>query len=77
MSASADPRLTAPSGAGATGGLTPGGAAHNAAKILSTALAVLLIAAAAVLPVAIVVVAGWLVIALARRRLREQALDAG
>jgi uncharacterized protein DUF4349 len=65
------------SGSGATGSLTPGGAAHNAAKILSAALAVLLIAGAAVLPLAIVVVAGWLVIALARRRLREQALDAG
>ena len=63
------------SGGAATGDLTPGGAAHNAAKILDAALAVLLIGAAAILPLAAVVTAGWIVVATARRRLREQALD--
>jgi len=61
-------------GAGA-GGLTPGGAAHDAATILAVALAVVLIAAAALLPVAAVVFALWAAFALTRRRLREQALD--
>ena len=65
------------SGAATTGGdLTPGGAAHSAAKILDAALAVLVIAAAAILPLAVVVTAGWIVVSTARRRLREQALDA-
>ena len=56
--------------------LTPGGAAHNAARILDAALAVLLIGAAAILPLAAVVTAGWIVVTMGRRRLREQALDA-
>ena len=64
------------SGGAATGDLTPGGAAHNAARILDAALAVLLIGAAAILPLAAVVTAGWIVVAMGRRRLREQALDA-
>jgi hypothetical protein len=62
-------------GAGASD-LTPGGAAHDAALLLDAALAVLVIAAAAALPVALVTIAGWMVVALTRRRLREQALDA-
>ncbi|MCW3069401.1 MAG: protein kinase [Solirubrobacterales bacterium] len=59
-----------------TGDLTPSAAAHDAGKILSAALAVLVIAAAAVLPIAAVAIAGWSAVSLTRRRLREQALDA-
>jgi hypothetical protein len=67
----------APEAAGAASGdLTPGGAAHDAARILDAALAVLVIAAAAVLPLGSLVVAAWFLTALIRRRLREQALDA-
>jgi hypothetical protein len=63
---------------GATAGdFTPGGAAHDAARILSAGLAVLVIGAAAVLPLAAVLIAGWVAVSLTRRRLREQALDAG
>ena len=65
-----------PSGGAGAGGLTPGGAAHDAATILDTALAVLVIAAAALLPVAAIVIAAWAAFVLTRRRLREQALDA-
>jgi hypothetical protein len=65
------------SGGAASGDLTPGAAAGDAAKILEAALAVLVIGAAAVLPLAVIVVAGWSAVALTRRRLREQALDAG
>jgi hypothetical protein len=64
------------SGGAASGDLTPGAAAGDAAKILEAALAVLVIGAAAVLPLAVIVVAGWSAVALTRRRLREQALDA-
>jgi hypothetical protein len=60
----------------ASGDLTPGGAAHDAAQILDAALAVLVIAAAAALPLGTLIVVAWVVIALTRRRLREQALDA-
>jgi hypothetical protein len=38
---------------------------------------VLVIAAAAVLPLAAIVLLGWMAVALGRRRLRERALDAG
>jgi hypothetical protein len=69
--------LTPEAAAGAASGdLTPGAAAHDAARILDAALAVLVIAAAAVLPLGSLIVAAWLVTALMRRRLREQALDA-
>jgi len=34
------------------------------------------LAAAALLPLAVILIAGWSAIALTRRRLREQALDA-
>jgi uncharacterized protein DUF4349 len=61
--------------AASTGDLTPGGAAGDAARVLDVALAVLLIAGAAVLPIALVGLAAWVAVALARRRLREQALD--
>jgi hypothetical protein len=64
------------SGAATPGDLTPGGAARNAAQILDAALAVLVIGAAAVLPVALLAIAGWIAVALTRRRLREHALDA-
>jgi hypothetical protein len=64
------------SGASTPGDLTPGGAARNAAQILDAALAVLVIGAAAVLPVALLAIAGWIAVALTRRRLREHALDA-
>jgi hypothetical protein len=59
-----------------TGDLTPGGAAHDAAQILSAALAVLVIAAAAVLPLGALIIAAWLAVQATRRRLREQGLDA-
>jgi hypothetical protein len=69
--------LTPEAAAGATSGdLTPGGAAHDAAQILEAALAVLVIAAAAALPLGSLILAAWLVAAIVRRRLREQALDA-
>jgi ElaB/YqjD/DUF883 family membrane-anchored ribosome-binding protein len=58
------------------GDLTAGGAARAAGQILEAALAVFVLTGAALVPVAAVAVAGWLVIAGARRRLREQALDA-
>jgi Domain of unknown function (DUF4349) len=64
------------SGAAASGDLTPGAAAGDAAKILEAALAVLVIGGAAVLPLAVILIAGWSAVALTRRRLREQALDA-
>ncbi|MCW3029804.1 MAG: protein kinase [Solirubrobacterales bacterium] len=64
------------SGGAASGELTPGAAAGDAARILDAALAVLVIGAAAVLPLAVIVIAGWTAVALTRRRLREQALDA-
>jgi Domain of unknown function (DUF4349) len=59
------------------GDLTPGGAAHDALRILDGALAVLVLAAAALLPLAAVLAAVWLLVLHTRRRLREQALDAG
>ena len=59
-----------------SGNLTPGAAAKDAARILDAALAVLVLAAAALLPLGAIVIAGWSAIALTRRRLREQALDA-
>jgi Domain of unknown function (DUF4349) len=69
--------LTPESSAGtASGDLTPGKAAHEAVRILDAALAVLVIGAAVVLPLALAIVAAWIAIALLRRRLREQALDA-
>jgi hypothetical protein len=55
--------------------LTPGAAARNAGKILEAALAVLVLAVAAVLPLGFVALAAWVVIASARKRLCEQALD--
>jgi Domain of unknown function (DUF4349) len=64
------------SGGAASGDLTPGAAAGDAARILDAALAVLVIGGAAVLPLAVIVIAGWTAVALTRRRLREQALDA-
>ncbi|HWX97636.1 MAG TPA: DUF4349 domain-containing protein [Solirubrobacteraceae bacterium] len=69
--------LTPESSSGAASGdLTPGAATGDAARILDAALAVLVIGAAAVLPLAAIVIAGWMAVALTRRRLREQALDA-
>src|SRR5438128_658029 len=69
--------LTPEESSGASSGsLTPGGAAKDAARILDAALAVVVLAAAALLPLAVLVIAGWSAIALTRRRLREQALDA-
>jgi hypothetical protein len=65
------------SGGASSGELTPGAAAGDAARILDAALAVLVIGGAAVLPLAAIVFMGWIVLALARRRLREHALDAG
>jgi hypothetical protein len=59
------------------GDLTPGGAARDAAQILDAALAVLVLAAAVLLPLAAIALAGWMAIAMTRRRLREQTLDAG
>jgi Domain of unknown function (DUF4349) len=64
------------SSAAASGDLTPGAAAGDAARILDAALAVLVIGAAAVLPLAVIGIAGWMALALTRRRLREQALEA-
>jgi hypothetical protein len=60
----------------ASGDLTPGAAAGDAARILDAALAVLVIGAAAALPLAVIILAGWIAVALLRRRLREQVLDA-
>jgi hypothetical protein len=69
--------LTAESSAGAASGdLTPGAAAGDAARILDAALAVLVIGGAAALPLAAIVLLGWIAVALGRRRLREHALDA-
>ena len=64
------------SGGAASGDLTPGAAAGDAARILDAALAVLVIGGAAVLPLAAIVLMGWIAVAILRRRLREQALDA-
>jgi hypothetical protein len=64
------------SGGAASGDLTPGAAAGDAAQILDAALAVLVIGAAAALPLAAIILAGWIAVVLTRRRLREQALDA-
>jgi hypothetical protein len=64
-------------GAASHGDLTPGAAARDAARVLDAALAVLVIGAAAVLPLALVGIAGWIAVALTRRRLRERTLDAG
>ncbi len=66
---------TAPNG-GAAGNLTPGAAARQAAQILDTALAVLVLAAAALLPFAAIALAGWIAVIVTRRRLRERTLDA-
>ncbi len=63
------------SGAGA-GSLTPGGAARDAAQILDAAVAVVVLASAAVLPVAVIALLIWVLVAASRRRLREGALDA-
>jgi Domain of unknown function (DUF4349) len=65
----------APASPGSSGTLTPGGAVHDAGEILSTALAVLLIALAATLPLALAVALGWSALSSIRRRQREQALD--
>jgi hypothetical protein len=62
--------------AASTGNLTPGAAARDAGEVLEAALAVLVIAAAVALPVAALAIAAWAAFAFARRRLREQALDA-
>jgi Domain of unknown function (DUF4349) len=69
------PETAAGSGS-SSGDLTPGSAADDAAQILDTALAVLVIAAAVLLPLAAVAIAAWVAVALTRRRLREHALDA-
>jgi hypothetical protein len=61
---------------GATGGLTPSAAAREAARILDTALAVLVLATATLLPFAALAVAGWIAVTVTRRRLRERTLDA-
>jgi hypothetical protein len=58
-----------------SGHLTPGGAARDAGNILSAALAIVVLVFASVLPLATIVLVGWLVIVILRRRLREQALD--
>jgi hypothetical protein len=69
--------LTPESSVGAASGdLTPGAAAGDAAQILDAALAVLVVGAAAALPLAAIILAGWIAVVLTRRRLREQALDA-
>ncbi|HXW58226.1 MAG TPA: DUF4349 domain-containing protein [Solirubrobacteraceae bacterium] len=65
----------APAQASSSGDLTPGGAVRDAGEILSTALAVLLIALAATLPVALALALAWSAITTARRRQREQTLD--
>ena len=57
------------------GGLTPGGAAHDAGQILETALAVVVLAAAALVPIAALALVAWTAVGSSRRRLREQALD--
>jgi len=67
----------AKAGAAGAGGLTPGGAARDAARILDAALAVLVLAAAAALPFAVVALLAWVASAALRRRAREQALDSG
>jgi hypothetical protein len=59
----------------AAGSLTPGNAVGDAGEILATALAILLLALTAVVPLAAVVIIGWVVVGRTRRRLREQALD--
>jgi hypothetical protein len=58
------------------GALTPGGALHDAGGILVAGLAVLVLAAAVLVPLGVVAGAASLGLAGARRRLREQALDA-
>jgi hypothetical protein len=69
--------LTAESSAGtASGDLTPGAAVGDAARILDAALAVLVIGGAAMVPLAAIVLLGWIAVAVGRRRLREHALDA-
>ncbi|HWD10849.1 MAG TPA: DUF4349 domain-containing protein, partial [Solirubrobacteraceae bacterium] len=73
LSLSLTPEAT---GAASPGGLTPAGAARNAAQILGAGLAVLLIAGAAMIPLALLCIAAWIAVALTRRRLRERTLDA-
>ncbi len=65
------------SGTGVAGSdLTPGGAARAGSRILAAALAVLVLGTAALAPPAAIVLAGWGLFVLTRRRRREQALDA-
>jgi hypothetical protein len=59
-----------------SGDLTPGAAARDAGEILESALAVLVLAVAALLPLGALALAVGIILAAARRRLREQALDA-
>jgi hypothetical protein len=73
LALSLTPEAAAPTGSGS---LTPGAAARDAGEVLETALAVLVIAAAVLLPVGAIGIAAWASFAFARRRLREQALDA-
>jgi hypothetical protein len=69
--------LTSESSPGAASGdLTPGGAARDAARILDAALAVIVLGAAAMFPLGLLLIAAWMIVTVTRRRLREQALDA-
>jgi uncharacterized protein DUF4349 len=60
----------------ASGDLTPGGAARDAARILNAALAVIVLGAAATFPLGVLLIAAWMIVTVTRRRLREQALNA-
>ena len=73
---SLDLSLTPEASAGAAvGDLTPGGAARDAARVLAAALSVIVLGVAALLPLGVLLAAAWMIIAITRRRLREQALD--
>jgi hypothetical protein len=64
-------------GGAAAGDLTPGGALHDAGQILNAGLAVLVLVVAVLLPLGVIAGAALIGLGGARRRVREQALDAG
>jgi hypothetical protein len=58
------------------GGFTLGRATHDAGRVLTVAAGVILIVLAALVPLGLLGALGWWIATLARRRRREQALDA-
>lgn len=69
-------RATADDDGSGGGGFTPGSALHDAGRVLAVTAGVIVIAAAALVPVALLALLAWPLARAARRRRREQALDA-